>query len=100
MNDLLTQAQDDIQMQISRDGADARARLNTYSPWRVDNIVLDVYRFGDIDSITLGQFRSLIEGLGLYMVNGRRARETKFRLSKEGEVFTTNLMGGDIWLLI
>ena len=56
-----------------------------------------MYKLGEEAGITLGQFRSLIEGLGLYMIKGRRARETRFRLSKEGMVFTTNLVGGDIW---
>ena len=55
-----------------------------------------MYKLGDEAGITLGQFRSLIEGLGLYMIKGRRARETRFRLSKEGRVFTTNLVGGAI----
>ena len=52
---------------------------------------------GQEAGITLGQLRSLIEGLGLYMIKGNRARETRFRLSKEGVVFMTNLVVGDIW---
>ena len=49
--------------------------------------------------MTLGQFRSLIEGLGLYMIKGRRSREAKFRLSREGEVPWMILAGGGIWLI-
>ena len=58
-----------------------------------------MYKLGEEAGITLGQFRSLIEGLQLYMIRGRKARETRFRLSKEGVVFTSNLVGGDIWLI-
>ena len=49
--------------------------------------------------MTLGQFRSLIEGLGLYMIKGGRSREAKFGLSREGEDPWTYIAGGDIWLI-
>ena len=84
-------------MQINRHGTGAIAPLNRYNPWYAHNIVLDVYSASAREGMTLGQFRSLIEGLGLYMIKGKRSREARFLLSKEGELFLTNLAGGDIW---
>lgn len=49
--------------------------------------------------MTLGQFRSLLEGLGLYMIKGGRSREAKFGLSREGADPWMDLAGGDIWLI-
>lgn len=97
LNDLLTQAQEDIQVQINVRGASATASLNRNYPWISDNIAFDVYRINRIVHMTLGEFRSLVEGLVLYMVKGRRSREASFLVSREGEVITTNLARGDIW---
>ncbi len=47
--------------------------------------------------MTLGQFRSLVEGLGLYMIKGRRSREATFRLREDG--LSTQLVGGEIWFI-
>ena len=99
MNNLLTQAQDDIQMQINRHGTDALTPGDGYDPWGTENIALEVYKVSTDVRLTLGQFRSLIEGLGLFMVLKRRSREAKFRLLKEGGTTSTILAGGDIWLI-
>ena len=97
LNDLLTQVKEEIQVQINVRGAGATAFLNRSYPWISDNIAFDVYRVNRIVHMTLGEFRSLVEGLVLYMIKGRRSREARFLVSKEGEVIMTNLAGGDIW---
>lgn len=84
-------------MQINVRGAGATASLDRNYPWISENIAFDVYRVNRIVHMTLGEFRSLIEGLVLYMVKGRRSREARFLVSKEGDVIMTNLAGGDIW---
>lgn len=68
LNDLLTQAQEDVQVLISRHGTDVIAADDTYRPWRSENIALEVYRVTTDRRLTLGQLRSMIEGLGLYMI--------------------------------
>ena len=96
LNRLLTQAQDDIQIQIDDHGTDALAPYNMYRTWGDQDIALDVYRMTR-HRITLRQFRSMVEGLGLYMIMGRRSREVKFRLL---EVDSSSIsVGGDIWLI-
>lgn len=99
LNELLTRAQDDIQTLINRHGADLLTPDDEYTPWQTGDIALEVYKLTTDGRLTLGQFRSLIEGLGLYMIKGKRSREAKFRLLREGEISLTSLAGGDIWLI-
>ncbi|KAF6240005.1 hypothetical protein HO173_001613 [Letharia columbiana] len=99
LNELLTRAQDDIQTLISRHGADLLTPDDEYAPWHTGDIALEVYKVTTDGRLTLGQFRSLIEGLGLYMIKGKRSREAKFRLLRKGEISLTSLAGGDIWLI-
>lgn len=99
LDDLLTRAQDDIQTLINRYGADARTRDEAYDPWRTGDLALEIYRVTMPVRLTLGQFRSLIEGLWLYMIQNRRSREAIFRLLRESEHSLTTLAGGDLWLI-
>lgn len=99
LNILLTQAQDDIGIQIDQHGADALTPADAHRTWRTEDIALEVYQVTTYWRLTLGQFRSLIEGLGLYMIQSRRSREAKFRLLRVEGVTMTTLAGGDIWMI-
>lgn len=97
LNDLITRAQEDIRIQINQYGADALTPNDGYHPWRTEEIVLEIHKGTPGRLLTLGQFRSLIEGLRLYMIQKRRSRELTFWLTREGEFAFTSLAGGDIW---
>ncbi|CAF9916621.1 hypothetical protein IMSHALPRED_003249 [Imshaugia aleurites] len=99
VNELLTLAEADIQAQINRHGADALISYEGYGPWRTADIALDVYESVIEADLTLGEFHSLIGGLGLYMVRGRRSREAKFRMTRVREASYPDLAGGDLWLI-
>lgn len=94
LDSLLTKAQDDIQTDINRYGANAWGPRVEYEPWTTNNIELGVYRFTTGWVPLLGQLRSLIEGLRLYMIKERRSREVKFRLSMEERHRSIDLASG------
>lgn len=87
LHELLHKVQIDIQTLINDSGVDAPTPFDEYHLWTNEDIVFDIE---PLTQVTLGQFRSLIEGLELYMIDGvkiygRRHREATFSLLREGE---------------
>ena len=97
---LLIDAQDDVQAQITRHGADFLLPHDLYDPWQTEDIALAVYRYPDSEGMTLGQVRSMVEGLGLYMIQGGRAREARFQLLVKDDDSSTKVGAGDLWLIL
>lgn len=99
MDDLLHNVQDNIQSQIDRHGAQYLAPDDEYGPWRTDHTELEFCKASENVRLTLGQFRSMVEGLVTYMVFWSRSREATFRLLRKGEISSTILAGGAIWMI-
>ena len=87
LNELLHEVQNDIQTLINERDVDAPTPYDGYHLWQNEDIVFDIE---PLTPLRLGQFRSLMEGLELYMIDGekiygRRCREATFSLLREGE---------------
>lgn len=92
---LLTQAQDDIQTDVTRRGADATAPSHIYAPWLTRGIALQLHVM--TRAATLGQLGGLLEGLQLYLVKQGRARATRFRVLEQTSDWSVVLVVGEIW---